>query len=384
MTEKLYDKDSHLKEFTARVTALEEWGESYAVVLDRTAFFPEGGGQPSDKGSIDNARVLDVQIRDGEIYHITDIALTVGATVTGKLDFERRFDFMQQHSAEHIVSGIAHKLYGCENVGFHLSEDIVTLDFDKPLTKAEIKKIEACANQKVFENKAFYTYYPDSEALQNLTYRSKKELEGAIRIVEIEDTDICACCAPHVNFAGQIGIIKLLGNESLRGGVRLELKAGMRALCDYREKYDSAALISSKLCVKQNEIASAVDRLTAQVGELKAKITDLKRQIISGKVASFNSTDKVTCEFEDDFEIKELQLYADALCKKNGGIRAVFSKAEEGCYFAICGTSSELDGLFADFKAKFNVRGGGRNGMVQGTVIAEKNSLQEFFNSYSV
>ena len=383
MTEKLYYKDSFIKEFTAKVISCEEYNLNYAVILDRTAFFPEGGGQPSDIGTLGDAKVLDVQIKENTIYHISDIKLPVGSEVVGKLNFERRFDFMQQHSAEHIVSGIAHRLYGCENVGFHLSEEIVTLDFDKPLSKAEIGRIEAEANQKVFENKAISTYFPNGEALEKLTYRSKKELDGEIRIVEIEDTDICACCAPHTSSTGQVGLIKLLGCEALRGGVRLELKAGNRALCDYREKYENAAHISSKLCVKQSEIADAVDRLYNGLSELKAKITDLKRQSIAGKVAAFKSAREITCEFENDFEIKELQLYSDALCKNTGGIRGVFSKADGGYYFAICGNSSELDEFFKGFKQSFNVRGGGRGGMVQGTVFAEKVEIEAFFDNFS-
>ena len=158
MTEKLYDKDSFLKEFTATVLECEQYHDNWSVLLDKTAFFPEAGGQKSDKGNLDNATVLDVQIADEKIYHITDCPLPVGETVTGVIDFNRRFDFMQQHSAEHIVSGIAHSLYGCENVGFHLSEDIVTLDFQKYLTEEQLSKIELIANEKVFQNVAFNCY----------------------------------------------------------------------------------------------------------------------------------------------------------------------------------------------------------------------------------
>ncbi|MEE1074620.1 MAG: alanyl-tRNA editing protein [Acutalibacteraceae bacterium] len=233
MTEKLYDIDSHLKEFTATVIDSYQKADGYVTVLDRTAFFPEGGGQASDIGYINDAEVYDVRIQDGIIYHYTTKPFKKGETVLGKLDFERRFDFMQQHSAEHIVSGIAHKYYACENVGFHLGEDIVTLDFDKSLTREDILRIEALSNEAVFKNVGIKAYYPDSEAIKAIEYRSKKEIEGAVRIVEIEGVDSCACCAPHVNFSGEIGLIKLLGFERLRGGVRIELKAGRRALEDY-------------------------------------------------------------------------------------------------------------------------------------------------------
>jgi alanyl-tRNA synthetase len=380
MTKKLYDIDSHLVEFEATVIDSYPFADSFATVLDQTAFFPEGGGQASDIGVIDEAKVYDVQIEDEVIYHYTTKQFEKGQKVKGKIDFARRFDYMQQHSGEHIVSGVAHSLYGCENVGFHLGEDIVTLDFDKPLNKEQILKIEQLANEAVFKNVKFNTYYPDENTLSTLNYRSKKELLGAIRIVEIEDTDMCACCAPHVKQAAEIGIIKLLDSEKLRGGVRIEMKCGKRALQDYNQKYDNVRKISGALAVKQNETALGVERLLENISDLKFKITGLKKQIIDSKVLSFENKVEKTAIFEDELEIKELQIYADALFKAYGGIRAVFSPCDNGFSFAICGESNALDVFFKDFKAEFTVKGGGRNGMVQGTVVAQKENIEKFFN----
>lgn len=380
MTEKLYDIDSHLSEFTATVIDSYEKADGYGVVLDRTAFFAEGGGQPSDTGYINGVRVSDVRIEDGIIYHYTDKPFEKGETVIGKLDALRRFDFMQQHSAEHIVSGIAHKYYDCENVGFHLSEDIVTLDFDKLLNKEEILRIEELSNEAVFKNVKINAYYPEKEALHSLTYRSKKEIEGDVRIVEIEGVDACACCAPHVKFSGEIGLIKLLGFEKLRGGVRIELRAGKRALQDYNEKYSNVLKISNALCVKQNEAAAAVERLTEQINELKFELTGLKKQILDEKINSFSSKSEITALFCEGLAIKELQTAADMLYKRLGGIRAVLSPAENGYSFAACGNADLLDKLFSEFRQSFNVKGGGRNGMVQGTVIASCEELENFWN----
>ena len=378
-TVKLYDENSFIKEFYATVISCEEFGENYAVLLDKTAFFPEGGGQGSDLGTLGNANVLDVQIKGDEIHHITDDSLAVGDTVCGVIDWKRRFDFMQQHSGEHIVSGIANKLFGCENVGFHLGEEIVTLDFDKPLDKYQLKKLELLSNEVIFKNLNFYTYYPDEKTLKNLTYRSKKELDGDIRIVEIEDTDICACCAPHVKKSGEIGIIKFISSESLRGGVRIEIKCGTRALNDILDKYDNIQKISKALCVKQNETAEAVDRLLAQVSELKFQLTGLKKHIISEKIEFFNLASQLSAEFEENYDIKEMQLLADGLYKNYGGIRAVFSKREDGFSFVIRGKENELEEFFSRFKVEFSVKGGGRNGMVQGTVFAKEKEIEKFF-----
>ena len=379
MTEKLYDVDSYIKNFTAKVISCEKYLENYAVVLDKTAFFPEAGGQKSDKGIISGVNVLDVRIEDEVITHITDAPLTVGETVDGTIDFERRFDFMQQHSGEHIVSGVAHRLYGCENVGFHLSEDIVTLDFDKPLKREEILRIEKCANEAVFSNVNFYTYYPDDKTLENLEYRSKKELLGAIRIVEIENTDMCACCAPHVKKSGEIGLIKLLGFEKLRGGVRIEMKCGMRALEDFNQSFENLHNISNKLCVKRYETALAVDRLLEQISNLKYKFTGIKRQMLLEKLENIELQKDITAMFEEDLEIKDLQMLADAIYKKCSGIRAVLSPCENGYSFAICGEETELKEFFNRFKEKLCVKGGGRGTLVQGTVANKKEEILELF-----
>ena len=378
MTEKLYDKDSFLKEFTATVLECEQYHDNWSVLLDKTAFFPEAGGQKSDKGTLDETSVLDVQIADEKIYHITDCPLPVGETVTGVIDFNRRFDFMQQHSAEHIVSGIAHSLYGCENVGFHLSEDIVTLDFQKYLTEEQLSKIELSANERVFQNVAFNCYYPEDETLKALNYRSKKELEGAVRIVEIENTDMCACCAPHVKTAGQIGLIKLLATEKLRGGIRIELKAGKRALEDYNDKYLNIRQISTLLATSQNETAEAVNRLLNTLNEQKAELNFIKLEKLKSKAENFAPESDISLMFEDKLSVKDLQVLADALHKTHRGIRGVMSETDNGFLFCICGENT-LDEFFRKFKTAFNVKGGGRNGMVQGTVFANKNELEEFF-----
>ncbi len=380
MTEKLYDIDSHQIEFTATVEDSYESENGFITILDRTAFFPEGGGQLSDIGTINDANVSDVQINGDEIYHYTSRLFEKGETVTGVIDWNRRFDFMQQHSGEHIVSGVAHKLFGCENVGFHLSTDIVTLDFDKPLTREQILVIEAKANEAIFNNSKIITYYPDKETLNSLVYRSKKEIEGAVRIVEVEGVDACACCAPHVREAAEIGIIKLLDSEKLRGGVRIEMKCGRRALADYNQKYDNLHKISGLLAIKQHEAADGVERLLQNISDLKFKITGLKRQIMDSKIAEFKNTADKTCVFEEDLEIKELQIFADSLYKLHGGIRGVFSGKDNEYCFAICGDATELDAYFKEFKTKFTVRGGGRNGMVQGTVFASQQEILGVFN----
>ena len=369
MTIKLYDMDSHLSEFSATVLSCE----NAVAALDKTAFFPEGGGQTSDTGYIDGVKVNDVQIKDGVIYHYLEKDIESGKTVYCKLDWDERFRKMQNHSGEHIISGIVHSLYGYDNVGFHLSKTEMTMDFSGMLTRTDLEKIELLANKAVWENVKFNCYYPEN--LENLEYRSKLDLTEDVRIVEIENYDRCACCAPHVNTSAEIGIIKILDFEKNKGGVRLWVKCGADALADYNLKYQSGLKISSLLCTEQGNIATAVERLVKNEGDLKFKITDLKRRLIAEKVKAFSDDSSITAEFESDMDIKELQLYADALYKKAGGIRAVFSGKENEYFFAIVGDEAPLQELFKQMKNNLNIRGGGRGSMVQGTVFAERSEI---------
>ncbi len=377
MTEKLYENDAYIKEFTAKVLECKASDNFYKIVLDKTAFFPEGGGQAADIGTLDEANVYDVQIEDKIIYHYANESIKIGSEIVGKIDFDRRFNFMQNHTGEHIVSGIAHKLFGANNVGFHLGEELVTIDFDKDLTREQLNQIEVIANQKVWQNLPVRAYFPNDEELKITDYRSKKEIDGAIRLVEIKDTDICACCAPHVKYTGEIGVIKLLDTEKMRGGIRIVLKCGNFALLDYQNKFNNIASIGSLLSAKQESAYEAVKKLDEKCMLANQKITELKKKNADMRVAA--ATKEENCIFVEDCDVKDLQIMADKLHKNFGGTRAVFSGNAENYSFAICGEDSELQEIFAKFKATFTVRGGGRNGMVQGTVIASQENIKTFF-----
>ena len=379
MTEKLYDKDSHIKEFSATVLSCEKSGENYAVTLNKTAFFPEGGGQESDRGDIGGAAVLDVRIIDNEIIHFTDEPLEIGKEYACSLNWERRFRNMQNHSGEHIVSGLTHKLYGLNNVGFHLGAEM-TVDFDGVLSREQLLEIERLANKAVWENVPIRAYYPDYNELMKLDYRSKLELTENVRIVDIKGYDLCACCAPHVKRTGEIGLIKILDSFKNKGGVRIFIKCGIDALRDYNDKYSNVQKISNLLSVKQNESAAAVDRLSDENRKFKFEISNLKKRLITEKAKNFAPESDKTAVFEENLDIKELQLFADALYKKSGGIRGVFSGKDGNFSFAICGDEASLDLFFKSFKDRFCVRGGGRNGMVQGTVIGEMAEVEDFFD----
>ena len=219
--EKLFYKDAYIKEFDAVVLSCIEKGESFLIELDRTCFYPEGGGQSADCGTLGDAKVSDVHEREGRIWHTADRPLEQGSRVTGRIDWQRRFSLMQHHTGEHIVSGIVNRLFGLDNVGFHMGSAMVTVDFNGELTQNDIETVELLANRTVFDNIEVRTEYPDAKTLAEMSYRSKKELSGEVRIVTVPGADSCACCGTHVARTGEIGMIKLLSPQRYKGGVRV-------------------------------------------------------------------------------------------------------------------------------------------------------------------
>ena len=264
MTEKLYYQNSHLFAFDAVVLDCREEKKGYSVVLDRTAFFPEGGGQLADTGTLGGVRVTDVHERGEEIRHYTDAPVTVGETVHGELDTEQRLRRMQNHSGEHILSGLVHNAYGYDNVGFHMGADCMTIDFSGELEWQQLMEIETMANAVVRENLPVRAWFPEEAELAHLPYRSKKELEGAVRLVSIPGIDLCACCAPHVSYTGEVGLVKILNSERHRGGVRLSVLCGMDAMEECRRRQESAAAISALLSVPRDAVVAGTERLLAE------------------------------------------------------------------------------------------------------------------------
>lgn len=375
-TVKLYDENPYIKEFSARVLSCEKAQNGYALILDKTAFFPEEGGQPSDTGFIEKSAVSAVFEKKGVITHIADAPVKAGETVNCRIDFERRFGFMQNHSGEHIVSGIAHRLYGFDNVGFHLGESFATVDFNGILSREMLDEVEKAANEAVYENCEIIAFYPDKNTIEGMNYRSKKDIEGDIRIVEIKGIDLCACCAPHVARTGEIGVIKLLESSKMRGGTRVVLKCGRYALSDYKNRFENTREISEMLSSKDEFAAKAVRNLIDKTDNIKQQNNELKKRIIDSIIKM--SADKKVI-FEDNLDIKELQMLADGLHKAKGGIRAAFSRGENGYNFALCGEEQMLSDVFAAFKTALSARGGGRGEMVQGSVVADKGEIIEFF-----
>lgn len=382
MTEKLYYSDSHIKAFRARVISCEPCGERFAAVLDKTAFFPEGGGQLADTGRIGSARVLDVQEKNGEILHYVNQTLEPGSEYECSLDWEQRLRRMQDHSGEHIVSGLVHKKYGYNNVGFHMGNDVMTIDFDGDLGSEELEQIEREANLAVAANLAVRTSFPSGEELAAMDYRSKLELIENVRIVEIEGIDLCACCAPHVSGTAEIGLIKIIGHERRRRGgegTRVFMLCGLDAYDDYAVKQKNAVAVSNMLSAPQDKTAAAVERVVSERDSLKHRAAELGRALALCRAEGVSRTEGNVCIFDELLDDAALRDMINAIVPKVGGLAAVFSGNDEKGYRYIIGSAGiNLRAAAAEINKGISGRGGGSPEMIQGRCKENREKIQNF------
>ena len=377
MTQKLFYENQYIKEFSATVVSCTEGKRGFEVILDKTAFFPEGGGQPGDTGFIGNATVIDTVESGEDIIHICSDAVSGG--VECRLDFEKRFSFMQQHTGEHIFSGIIHSICGCDNVGFHMGEHNITVDFNCAVTLQQLEEAEKLSNEAVFANIPVEAIYPSDDELCNYDYRSKKEIKGQVRLTKIGDVDLCACCGTHVAFTGEVGIIKVISMANYKSGVRITLQIGRKALADYCEKNKSVHEISALLKAKTEEITPAVERVMAQLQETRYKYSALKKEIFTFRAADVSGEKYIA--FDDGGEAEDARIFSDMLAEKCG-IAAVFSGNDEAGYkYAITSRTEDVRAIGKELNSACNGRGGGKSDMVQGSVAAKREEIENFWNN---
>ncbi len=383
MTDRLYYNDSHKKEFEAKVLDCRPVKDKYEVVLDRTAFFPEGGGQYADTGYLDDVEVLDVKEREDVIFHTTAAPLDTGRTVAGRIDWEQRFDRMQQHTGEHIVSGLIHRRFGYDNVGFHLGSDYCTMDFNGPIPREALKEIEQEANRAVFQNLDIQISYPSKEELKELDYRSKIEIDGQVRILTVPGYDVCACCAPHVKRTGEIGLIKLVGMVKYKGGERISMLCGSRALLDYEIKDENAKRISALLCAKEYEVADAVERMKEEQASLKGKLASFQQKLLSYQAAQIPVEDKVTAVFDPSLSGNAPRDLMNLLLGRGAAVCAVFTGTDEAGYRYVIGSRREdVRPLCRMLNEAFEGRGGGKPEMAQGSMKGSEEKIRDLIGNW--
>ena len=377
-TEKIYYTDSHLSEFEARCCGCTPVEGGFEVVLDRTAFYPLGGGQAADTGTLNALRVLDTRERGEEIIHLCDGPLEVGALVEGKIDYEARFIRMQQHSGEHIVSGILHRRYGCHNTGFHMNDTGIVIDFDAVIPQELLPEIEAEANAAIWRNIPLKIYTPSPEELETLTYRTKRALPWPVRIVEVPGYDICACCGTHVTATGEIGLIKLMTAVPCRGGSRIEMAAGVAAFRLVNQVFEQNRQISHLFSAQITQTAQTAQQILETLNGWKMRAGALERQLFALEAAAMEGLGNCFF-FARDLTPDSLRQLTDLAASKTGGITAGFSLTPEGTGYCMALPGGDLRGLNKDLTATLNGRGGGKPNFQQGKLSGGKEAIEAFF-----
>lgn len=387
MTEKLFYEDSYIKEFQARVLSCRERNGGYQAVLTRTVFFPEGGGQSADTGFLytkegEEIRVTDVHEKDGVVYHHISQPVQEGTEVRGKLDFQERFSKMQQHTGEHILSGLVNRHFGYRNVGFHLGTQEVTMDYDGVLTEEDLRQIEYEANEAVAENIPVKVLYPSKEELKNITYRSKIEIEGQIRIVQIPGYDSCACCAPHVKETGSVGLIKIVGAVHYKGGMRVSILCGFRALEDYRMKERNVTEISNLLSAKQEDTAQAVKHLGQELNRQKEKNKALQERYVALCLENIRKNadpEENIFLFEEELDPGARRDFVNKGMEMTRGLAGVFVGTDDSGYQYVLGSRRpDIQETGKKLNARFQGKGGGRPPMIQGSLKGNEQEIREF------
>ena len=377
-TKPLYDTNSFQKNFEATVISCTPADEGYKVILDQTVFFPEQGGQTSDIGTLGDGKVIDVQIENDEIVHYTDIAYTVGETVTGEIDWQHRFSKMQQHTGEHLFTGLAHNKFGAENVGFHLSDNTVTLDLNIELDLEKVRLLERLANEAIAEDIPVRAFYPSDEELSQIEYRSKKEIEGAIRLVEIKGIDMCACCAPHVRTTGQVGMLKVVSFNKYKGGTRVYIACGLRALADYNRKMDILSQTYQALNCKEEEIPEKVKALLLDNKQQKYEISEIKAKILMEQIEKYPSEIVDVTIFTEDLDAKNMRDGVNALVEKHEGLCAIFSgNDDDGYNFVIGSRTRDCSAIAVGLRELLGAKGGGSKQMAQGSIMATRSQIEQ-------
>ncbi len=378
MTIKLYENDSYIKKFEATVLSCEECKNGYAVVLDKTAFFPEGGGQQADKGTINGCEVLDVQIKDEIITHTVKEKFSVNEVVTGEIDWDTRFARMQSHTGEHLVSGIINTLFGYDNLGFHMSEKTMTLDPSGILTDEDIKKVELLANKAVYENRDVTARYPEKEELATLSYRSKLDLEDGVRLVTIDGYDTCACCAPHVKKTGEIGLVKILDYIQYKGGMRLTMVCGINAFEDYAKLHDNSKELMHLYSSPREKVLEFAKKEHETIGTQKAEINRLNGELSKANLEIINAGNSLLgftkgASFDDMRTLVNENL-------ENAELVAFFSEGENGDFsYIISSATLDVRDTVKALNAEFSGKGGGRPNYAQGKLTGEKSTIINFF-----
>lgn len=387
--ELLFYEDAYLKEFDAVVVDVLQKGEKQYVVLDKTAFYPEGGGQTGDSGWLYFGNGLELNVEytrkkeDRVLHEISGKGeiLKAGDRVRGVIDWDRRFDHMQQHSGEHIVSGMICRRFSCDNVGFHMGADAVTIDFNAEISFEELLEIETEANRYISEDHPFISMWPSPEELKKLDYRSKKELSGEVRIACFQGADMCACCGTHVSGSAQVGMVKFASAEKFHDGTRIEVRFGKRAFDHLAMNYAQNKAIGVLLSAKEDKTFDYVKKQAEELAETRYRLGQMEEKMI-GVIAAEYKKKKDTLIIVPPNSPEYVRKLAGAVHEQNGCLAAVFAGEARSYKYAVAGPDSAVPDLNRSMTAELSGRGGGRGGFAQGSVASSEEDIRRFWRDH--
>jgi alanyl-tRNA synthetase len=378
VTERLYYTDPYLTEFDADVVSVEPRNGRQAVVLDRTAFYPTSGGQPFDIGSLGGANVVDViDQEDGTILHVVEGAISAGR-VSGRIAWERRFEHMQQHTGQHVLSAAFDRLSGVRTVSFHLGSAAATIDLAREVTETEIAGAENLASQVVWEDRPVHTRFVDAEAAAALPLRKEPARTGMLRIIDVEGFDVSACGGTHVARTGAIGIITISSWERFKGGTRLEFRCGVRALRSYRALRDTVAGAVRQLSTSADDLGPGIERLQTENRDVKRRIKGLEERLAVHEAAALarDATEtkgiRLVIRALDDWDLSGLKTVAQAIAAREGYAAILLTtSAPIGIVIArAANVPVDAAAILKMLIGQFGGKGGGRPELAQGGGLA--------------
>ena len=374
MTNRLYYTDSYVRDFDATVLAVVDHGDRRAAILDCTAFYPTSGGQPFDTGTLGDARVVDVVDReDGAVLHVIEGSIEAGS-VHGCIDWERRFDHMQQHTGQHVLSAAFERRCQARTESFHLGAVSSTIDLAREVAPAEIAAAELEANRIVWEDRPVVIRFADEDEAARLPLRKEPKREGTLRIIEIEGVDLSACGGTHVSRTGAIGHIAVASFERFRGGSRIEFRCGVRALHGYRSLRDSMSAAARLLSTGTDDVPAAIERLQAESKLSRARIKDLQEQLAHHLAAALaargSHIDDVVHVVQrvDGWDMAGLKIIAAAIAERASHVAVLVGSGTPGSIVAARASNVAVDAaaIVKAVTAKFGGKGGGRPELAQG------------------
>ena len=370
MTEKIYEKNAYCSEFTGKVISCISNGDFYEVVLDKTAFFPEGGGQGADKGTLNGEEVCDVQEKGKEIVHFLRNPVSENTRVSGVLDWDVRFARMQSHTGEHIISGIVHSMFGYDNIGFHMSDSLMTVDFSGPLSAEDIAKVEEESNRAIYKNASVSVVYPDKEEADKMDFRSKIDIDNGLRVVNIDGIDSCACCAPHVNATGEVGIIKVIDFYHNKKGTRIELLAGISAVRDYAFLNSVNKGLMKMFSAKRDAVLDGAEKLNDSVQSLQNENKRLSKEVATASLKPVEAPSGVYA-FLENASYDDLRFCANNLTENNKNSVLLSKSGENEYLYVVASSENRAREIATRLNSAFNGKGGGKDNYCQGKLTAD-------------